>query len=57
MVFFMVILGIIGSGYFCATRFEPEICELAKLLVPSTRTLWQMTKVLIVFDLYILLKI
>ncbi|XP_052798280.1 dynein axonemal heavy chain 8-like [Mya arenaria] len=39
------IFGIIGCGYFCPTRFEPEVCELTKLLVPATRSLWQATKV------------
>lgn len=39
--------GIIGCGYFCPSRFDPEVCEIVKKIVPATRTLWQMTKVLI----------
>ncbi|KAL4222174.1 Dynein heavy chain 8 [Mactra antiquata] len=39
------IFGIIGCGYFCSTRFRPEVCELTKLLVPATRSVWQATKV------------
>lgn len=37
--------GIIGCGYFCPSRFDPEVCEIVKKIVPATRTLWQMTKV------------
>ncbi|XP_052061669.1 dynein axonemal heavy chain 8-like [Mytilus californianus] len=39
------IFSIIGCGYFCPTRFEQVVCDLVQLLVPATRTLWQMTKV------------
>ncbi|XP_030832172.1 dynein heavy chain 8, axonemal [Strongylocentrotus purpuratus] len=39
------IFGIIGSGYFCPTRFGEEVMELIKELVPVTRVLWQQTKV------------
>uniref|UniRef100_K1QHZ6 Dynein heavy chain 8, axonemal n=1 Tax=Magallana gigas TaxID=29159 RepID=K1QHZ6_MAGGI len=39
------IFGIIGCGYFCPSRFDPEVCEIVKKIVPATRTLWQMTKV------------
>ncbi|XP_056012226.1 dynein axonemal heavy chain 8-like [Ostrea edulis] len=39
------IFGIIGCGYFCPSRFNPEICEIVKKIVPATRILWQMTKV------------
>ncbi|XP_023932850.1 dynein heavy chain 8, axonemal [Lingula anatina] len=39
------IFGIIGEGYFCSTRFCPEVVELIKQLVPATRILWQQTKV------------
>lgn len=46
--------GIIGCGYFCPSRFNPEICEIVKKIVPATRILWQMTKVIIVyFKLYV----
>ncbi|XP_053374157.1 dynein axonemal heavy chain 8-like [Mercenaria mercenaria] len=39
------IFGIIGCGYFCPARFNTEICEITKLLVPATRIVWQATKV------------
>ncbi|KAK3588114.1 hypothetical protein CHS0354_012171 [Potamilus streckersoni] len=39
------IFGIIGSGYFCSTRFAQAVCELVIMLVPATRTLWQQTKI------------
>ncbi|OWF42162.1 dynein heavy chain 8, axonemal-like [Mizuhopecten yessoensis] len=39
------IFGIIGCGYFCPERFEPEVCTLTKELIPATRSLWQMTKI------------
>ncbi|XP_074653701.1 dynein axonemal heavy chain 8-like [Tubulanus polymorphus] len=39
------IFGVIGGGYFCDTRFNSVVCELAQLLVPATRILWQQTKV------------
>ena len=38
-------IGVIGSGYFCPTRFDGSICDLAKRLVPVTRILWQKIKV------------
>eukprot|EP00111_Clytia_hemisphaerica_P005698 TCONS_00016530-protein len=39
------IFGIIGCGWFCVERFNDEIAETAKLLVPCTRILWQRTKI------------
>ncbi|XP_071095783.1 dynein axonemal heavy chain 8-like [Haliotis cracherodii] len=39
------VFGIIGEGYFCTSRFNPEICDVIKILVPSTRILWQQTKI------------
>ncbi|XP_062596702.1 dynein axonemal heavy chain 5-like, partial [Saccostrea cucullata] len=39
------IFGIIGCGYFCSSRFNPEVCDIVKKIVPATRILWQMTKV------------
>ncbi|XP_063956179.1 dynein axonemal heavy chain 8-like [Lytechinus pictus] len=39
------VFGIIGCGYFCPTRFDEEVIELIKQLVPVTRILWQQTKV------------
>lgn len=39
--------GVIGSGHFCSERGFPSIVqELARNLVPCTRRLWQLTKVL-----------
>ncbi|XP_075060558.1 dynein axonemal heavy chain 8 [Mixophyes fleayi] len=40
------IFGVIGCGYFHSCRsFKPEICDLVKKLVTTSRSLWQMTKV------------
>uniref|UniRef100_A0A8C4Y3D3 Dynein axonemal heavy chain 8 n=1 Tax=Gopherus evgoodei TaxID=1825980 RepID=A0A8C4Y3D3_9SAUR len=40
------IFGIIGCGYFHPCRkFNPEICDVIKKLVPAGRVLWQWTKV------------
>uniref|UniRef100_A0A674I063 Dynein axonemal heavy chain 8 n=1 Tax=Terrapene triunguis TaxID=2587831 RepID=A0A674I063_9SAUR len=40
------IFGIIGCGYFHPCRkFNPEICDMIKKLVPAGRILWQWTKV------------
>ncbi|XP_074845897.1 dynein axonemal heavy chain 8 [Carettochelys insculpta] len=40
------IFGIIGCGYFHPCRkFNPEICDMVKKLVPAGRILWQWTKV------------
>ncbi|RUS82387.1 hypothetical protein EGW08_009839, partial [Elysia chlorotica] len=39
------IFGIIGEGYFCPSRFNANIVDLVKRLVPVTRILWQRTKV------------
>uniref|UniRef100_A0A8D0F655 Dynein axonemal heavy chain 8 n=1 Tax=Strix occidentalis caurina TaxID=311401 RepID=A0A8D0F655_STROC len=39
------IFGIIGCGYFHSCRkFNPEVCDMVKKLVPTGRILWQWTK-------------
>ncbi|XP_015117111.1 dynein heavy chain 5, axonemal [Diachasma alloeum] len=38
------IFGSIGEGYFCESRFSPEIVDFLPKLVPLTRTIWQQTK-------------
>ena len=39
--------GVIAAGHFCSERgFSSVIQELAKRLVPCTRRLWQLTKVI-----------
>ncbi|KFQ24224.1 Dynein heavy chain 8, axonemal, partial [Merops nubicus] len=39
------IYGIIGCGYFHSCRkFTPEVCDMVKKLVPTSRILWQQTK-------------
>uniref|UniRef100_A0A8C0EXI2 Dynein axonemal heavy chain 8 n=1 Tax=Bubo bubo TaxID=30461 RepID=A0A8C0EXI2_BUBBB len=39
------IFGIIGCGYFHSCRkFNPEVCDIVKKLVPTGRILWQWTK-------------
>ncbi|NXV72009.1 DYH8 protein, partial [Atlantisia rogersi] len=39
------IFGIIGCGYFNSCReFNPEVCDMVKKLVPTSRILWQWTK-------------
>ncbi|XP_063992717.1 dynein axonemal heavy chain 8 [Diachasmimorpha longicaudata] len=38
------IFGSIGEGYFCESRFSPEIVDFLPKLVPLTRTVWQQTK-------------
>lgn len=43
------IFRVIGTGYFCSTRFNEEIVEFLPNLIPLTRILWQKTKVLITF--------
>ena len=41
------LIGVIGSGHFCSERgFSSVVQELANKLVPCTRRLWQLTKVL-----------
>ena len=46
MLFRFIYLGVIGLGYFCASRgFSEDVIRLVKLLVPTTRILWQQTKV------------
>jgi len=45
MLTLLCVLGIIGCGWFCVERFDEEISETARLLVPCTRILWQRTKV------------
>lgn len=43
------IFSIVGSGYFCAERgFTSNVSSLIAELVPLTRKLWQVTKVIIV---------
>lgn len=40
------IFGVIGNGYFNSCRgFSDEVCQTIDKLVPSTRILWQKTKV------------
>ncbi|CAG7714181.1 unnamed protein product [Allacma fusca] len=39
------IFSVIGSGYFCPSRFDADIVEFIPKLVPLTRVLWQGTKV------------
>ena len=41
------VFGIIGTGYFCKSRFNADVCDVVKLLVPVTRILWQHTKVIV----------
>ncbi|XP_014253708.1 dynein heavy chain 8, axonemal isoform X2 [Cimex lectularius] len=38
------IFGVLGKGYFCASRFKPEIVAFIPKLVPLTRILWTKTK-------------
>ncbi|XP_009944314.1 PREDICTED: dynein heavy chain 8, axonemal, partial [Leptosomus discolor] len=39
------IFGVIGCGYFHSCRkFNPEVCDMVKKLVPTGRILWQWTK-------------
>ncbi|KAK6616888.1 Dynein heavy chain 8, axonemal [Polyplax serrata] len=38
------IFSVIGEGYFCSTRFKPEIVEFLPRLIPLTRITWQLTK-------------
>lgn len=35
---------VIAEGYFCSTRFSPEVVEMASQVVPVTRTIWQIAK-------------
>ena len=37
--------GVIGTGYFCSSRFSDEVCSTVAELVTCTRILWQKTKV------------
>lgn len=37
---------VIGTGYFCSTRFNETIVEFVPQLIPLTRVLWQKTKVI-----------
>uniref|UniRef100_A0AAG5D7L6 AAA+ ATPase domain-containing protein n=1 Tax=Anopheles atroparvus TaxID=41427 RepID=A0AAG5D7L6_ANOAO len=39
------IFGVLGAGYFCASRFREEIVSFVPRLVPLTRKLWQAVKV------------
>lgn len=39
------IFAVIGTGYFCSTRFNEMIVEFVPKLIPLTRVLWQRTKV------------
>lgn len=39
------IFTVIGTGYFCSTRFNETIVEFVPQLIPLTRVLWQRTKV------------
>ncbi|XP_033641432.1 dynein heavy chain 8, axonemal-like [Asterias rubens] len=39
------IFGIIGSGYFCPSRFNEDVVEIVQKLVSVTRSVWQATKV------------
>lgn len=46
-LFCCCLIGVIGSGHFCSERgFSSVVQELANKLVPCTRRLWQLTKVL-----------
>ena len=45
--------GVIGSGYFCSSRFSDEVCSTVAELVTCTRILWQKTKVSIRIQLFI----
>jgi dynein heavy chain len=38
------IFGVLGEGYFCASRFNEDIVAFVPQLVPLTRRLWQRTK-------------
>jgi dynein heavy chain len=50
------IFSVIGLGHYCKERgFKDEIRDLVRKLVPTTRRLWQLTKVLFLkFDCNVL---
>ncbi|KAK3736698.1 hypothetical protein QZH41_011488 [Actinostola sp. cb2023] len=39
------IFGVIGTGFFCPSRFNPQVCDTISQLVACTRALWQKTKI------------